>query len=246
MNTTTTGVLVRAYAKESEKMPEVVARAVENAKILSKIFVGVAIVVPRDYDCGSTAEKIREGLALLELQNIIVVEPHGHHSREALNEGILELVLRFDVIDRVAIISGKAVGNISPAVMTGVNEAFENGARVVGLAIEKLAPIVLEGRVQNTFAVWDIPSFVEVGGFASKEGVEEIEPLVELVRQFGKCIAVLQPKDGGKLVIRDGGHDRHKEVINYKIERQQSAVSCLGVDFTFIQSGILPGYPKKI
>jgi len=130
-------------------------------------------------------------------------------------------------------------------VLQSADEAFESGAAVVGVVVDELESIILSGCVQNTFAIWDQSKFP---GFQTDLGVEEIDPLVRLVQEHGQCIAVLDPSEKPRLNVRKSadGAARHREVMETKLARQQQEVDRLGIDFDFIRSGILPGYPKKV
>lgn len=250
------GLLLRSYAKKEEDVPSVVERALKSIEHASKLrdrsyrtlFSSILVLVPRDYDCGLTADLIREQIARRDFSTrVMVAKTDGHHSCGTLNSGINFLESR-ENLDYAVIISNKAIEALTTDAMEAMIEAFDHGAKVVGVAVDELQDVVLEGRIQNTFAGWDVKALCEVGGFDSEKGVEEIAPTVRLVRQYGPCIAVLNPNEKPALDIRKtaDGDARHKEVMTTKIARQLEEAQRVGADFSFIKSGIMPGYPKKV
>lgn len=248
------GLLLRSYAKTPEDVPGVVARAVKSIEHASglrneddrPLFTDIVVITPCEYDCGATAGAILKDLPSSLLRRVSVFELPGHHSCGSLNGGI-DVLASLDV-DYVVIISNKAIQALTAGTMEAMLEAFDRGAKVVGVAIDELQDIVLEGRIQNTYAGWNIKALQEVGGFDSENGVEEIAPTVRMIQKYGPCIAVLRPKDITLLDIRKNpdGEARHSEVMNTKIERQISEVQRLGVDHGFIKSGLTLGYPLTV
>lgn len=237
------GILFRSYAKTSELLPEVEKRALKSARIacgLGRTY----FCVPVEYDCGKTAGCLRELFARNSL-DASVLECVGHHSAGSLNAAVNSIFT--DGLTHVAIISNKAVNYLTAEAMAMANEAFMDGAKVVGFAIDELAEIVREGRIQNTFAIWNIEGLMmlDVPGFNSETGVEEIALSVRLIRKYGPCIAVLIPSSG-KLDVRQSkdGEERHKEVMETKFRRQFEEAQRVGADFDFIKVGIMLGYPK--
>jgi len=242
------GVLLRVYTPKPEEVADRVERAIRHVRQVIEVSNEVpalermVIVVPLDYDCGQTGHALRdrifaEGL----LAQVTVCEPHGHHSCEALNAGIN--AIGADTTHAI-IISGKAMSYLIPSALRRIDQAFEKGAMVSGLAVDELRKVVLEGRVQNTFAAWDIDALHQVGGFNSENGVEEITPLVHLVRKFGLCIASIDT-GAGTLDIHasETARARHHEVMTTKLERQKDEVMRVGSNFDEITAGIIPGYP---
>jgi len=249
------GLLLRSYAKTTEDVPGVVSRAlksIEHACSLrdkngERIFSRVAVIVPRDHDCGHTRWEIVRALPISELfQPALIRDVPGHHSCGALNEGIV--ILDSFNIDYAVIISNKAIKALTVPVVEAIIEAFAKGAKVVGVAVDELQEFVLEGRIQNTFAGWDVRALREVGGFDSLAGVEEVTPTVRLLWTYDKCIATLVPKEVPTLDIRktNDGKARHEEVMKTKLDRQQEEVEKVGVDFNFIKNGMMAGYPKSV
>ncbi len=247
------GLLLRSYAKESSDAEDVAKRAIKSVKNAyhlfdesgNHIFEQIVVLVPRDYDCGDTALLIREKLLQERLTDRTVVSsPQGHHSCGVLNAGIE--ILESEGVGYAVIISNKAIAALNHSVMRAIAAAFEEGAKVVGVAVDELQDVVIAGRVQNTFAAWDIQTLIDVGGFDSENGEEEIAPSIQLVRKYGQCIAALVPSEVIVLDIRKSpdGVARHHEVMTTKATRQHSAADRLGTNFMFIQNGIMPGYPK--
>jgi hypothetical protein len=229
------GTLLRVYTPKPEEVSGRVDRAVGYARQVAKIRgiipqVGKLIfLVPSEHDCGQTADALRARLFGEDAQETIVLETSGHHSCETLNEGVAESE-RLGVTHAI-IVSGKAMGYFTPEILRSVDDMFGTvKLHVVGVATDELRDIVLAGRVQNTFAVWDIDALNEVGGFDAKNGVEEIAPLVRLC-QLGKHrrIGVISPP-GGTLDIADSetARARHAEVMKTKIARQYDECQRLG------------------
>lgn len=243
------GIIFRSFAKTEESIKEVVSRAIESANIASsvevqgkKFFEKIVFLVPTKYDCGKTADAIREEMRGNDI--VAVLEADGHHSCEALNSGLRYLDLLG--ITHAAIVSNKARAYLTESTLLAIGNTFLSGAKVAGVALSELREIVLEGRVQNTFAVWDIEAVLnlDVPGFDSRSGVEEIAPSVRLIRKYGACIAVIHPPSVG-LDIRSSkdGLERHKEVMETKINRQSEEVERVASDFNFIiKSGVMHRY----
>lgn len=249
------GLLLRSYAKKPEDVAGVAARAIksiEHARSLyddsGDLMIGkIVVLIPADYDCGETAFAIIQALPVsVPEDEVFVIEVLGHHSCGALNHGVE--VLSTLGVEYAVIISNKAIEALTTDTMVAMSEALDNGAKVVGVAVDELQEIVLEGRIQNTFAGWDIRALLDVGGFDSENGVEEFSPTVRLILEHGPCIAVLDPTDKPALDIRKSadGKARHEEVMTTKRKRQQEEADRMEVDFIFIKNGIMPGYPRTI
>lgn len=249
------GLLLRSFAKTGEEVSGVVERATKSIQRAASMryhransmfmFESIVVVVPGDFDCGTTATEIKRE-ARNWFSQFEVLTPNGHHSCEALNEGVK--FLAGQGIDYVVIISNKAIEAMNETILSSMLEAFDNGAKVVGVAVDELRDVVGSGRVQNTFAGWDIKAFLEVGGFDSSTGVEEIAPSVRLIQKYGPCVAALLPSEVSSLNIRKSvdGEARHKEVMTTKLDRQEKECERLGIDFKFIESGIMTGYPQTV
>jgi len=252
------GLLLRSYAKTTEDVPGVVSRAlksIEHACSLrdkngERIFSRVAVIVPRDHDCGHTRWEIVRALPISELfQPALIRDVPGHHSCGALNEGIV--ILDSFNIDYAVIISNKAIKALTVPVVEAIIEAFAKGAKVVGVAVDELQEFVLEGRIQNTFAGWDVRALREVGGFDSLAGVEEVIPLARLVETFGPCVAPIEPRGAGvqRYKVPDPIREpelwrRHVAKMGTKYERQVALLSQIGKDLSFLKGGVMPTYRR--
>lgn len=250
------GLLLRSYAKNPEDVPGVVARAVKSIRHASglcdkngeQVFTSIIVLIPREYDRGYTGRAILRQLETsLILHMVAVFEVAGHHSCGVLNHGIK---LLDDIgIDFAAIVSNKAIEALTVDNVEAMLEAFDKGAKVVGVAVaDELQNAVLDGRIQNTFAGWDIKALREIGGFDSEIGIEEIAPTVRMIHKYGPCIATILPGSMPVLDIRRtaDGEARHAAVMNTKIERQVAEVQRLDVDFSFIKSGVMPDYKPTV
>lgn len=249
------GLLLRSYAKDSKDVPGIVARAVKSINHATSllredgepVFAAILVVVPGDYDCGITTRSILNALPTNHCsQHVYVIEVPGHHSCEALNEGID--IFESMNIDYAVILSNKAIKSCTVGIIDAMIDSFSRGAKVVGVAIDELKDFVFEGRVQNTFSGWSVTALRTVGGFSSQAGVEEVTPTVRLLWTYDKCIAVLVPTEVRTLDVRQtpDGRARHEEVMTTKLTRQQQEVQNMGVDFNFIKSGIMAGYPRVV
>ncbi len=241
----TYGVLLRVYTPKPGEVAGRVERAMKNARqflAVSKEFPALRrllLLVPIDHDCGHTHQALfDEGIVDEGMSNQVeAYEFYGHHSCEVLNEGLCRL---FSNVTHALIVSGKAMSYLTAQNLQAIDDAFANGAKVAGLAVDELRDTVLSGRIQNTFAAWDIKALQGVGVFDSKDGVEEIAPLIRLARKYGKCIA---PIDVGKgeLNIQDSqtARARHEEVMRTKTARQQVECDRLGTSFWLIKNSVM-------
>lgn len=237
-------ILVRVYTPKLEEVHERVERALEHARqiiAVSKEFPAiqrVLFLVPMDYDCGETRQALRRRLADEHLiGDAEVVEFAGHHSCEVLNCGLAWLTLG---TRHAIIVSGKAMPYFTVSALHAIDRAFTDGAKVAGLAIGELRDIVLNGRIQNTFAAWDVKALVEVGGFDCKTGVEEIAPLIRLAREFGRCIVPIDIESGELDVLMSStARERHAHVMGTKIAYQQAECERLGSNFEFIRNAVM-------
>lgn len=247
----TYGLLLRVYTPKAEEVADRVERAMKHIHHVfdvAKEFPAlhrVVIVVPCDYDCGLTYQVLSKRIDAEGLFSMFsILTPTGHHSCEALNFGLVATHLEST---HALIISGKAMSYLTKPAMRAIDEAFANGAKVAGLAVDELRDTVLAGRIQNTFAAWDIDALYQVGEFDSKGGVEEMAPLVRLGRKYGRCIAPLDT-GAGALDIHESetARARHNEVMLTKLDRQLKEVLRVGSSFVEISSCVMPGYPRSI
>lgn len=249
------GIILRSYAKNEKDLDVAVFRAIKSIAYARELrnentdetfFSEIVVLVPACQDCGSTALKILDGVDHLKAPPVAVMSVDGNPSSDVLNSGI-ELLSDLG-INYATIVSHKAMNALTIQNMDAIVEAFNNGAKVVGIALAELHDIVMQGRLQNTFCCWDIEALQDVGGFDSKIGVEEITPLVRLIREHGTCVGVLAPSQTKPLDISKAtdGIQRHEKIMQTKIERQLQELQRIDATFETIQSGIMPGYPKEI
>jgi hypothetical protein len=246
----TYGVLVRVYTPKAEEVPARVERAVAHAQQLATLWLThpviqrIAFVVPSEYDCGATATALEDQLLEEGMRGIDVWSLPGHHSCEVLNEGIARLQL---AVTHAVIISGKAMSYLTVEAMNAVDQAFADSAKVAGVAVDELREVVLSGRIQNTFAAWDIDALRGVGGFDSSLGIEEIAPTARLAEKYGRCIAPLDAAGGAlNIAPSETARARHLDVMTTKLARQRSEAERVGSSFEQIMAAILPGYPRHI
>lgn len=245
------GILVRVYTPKVSEVADRVERAIKHVQHILKVreefpaIKSLALLVPSNYDCGNTYTALYNRLVaenLLEIVSICICT--GHHSCEVLNRGMIIAGLK---ATHGLVVSGKAMSYFTSSAMKVIDEAFVKGAKVAGLSIDEHNDIVLDGRIQNTFAAWDILALQRVGEFDSREGVEEIAPLVRLVRKYGQCIAPINV-GAGSLDIQesDTARVRHYEVMTTKLDRQSQEVLRVGSNFEEITAGIMHGYPRSV
>jgi hypothetical protein len=245
-----TALLVRSYTPNDGEVADRAERALKVAQAASTFdsIALVAFLVPTDHDCGKTAQAIRNRLYDAGANNkTIVIEAGGHHSCGALNEALRDLNAKY--VERVVIMSGKAQGYLTGATLGGIDEAFVKGAKIVGVAVDEHVELVHEGRVSNTFCAWDLNALLDVGGFDSDVGVEEIAAALKIVHaneHKGPCIAVLDAPGVLDVLKVASAKARHAEVMATKTSRQQSEAARLGYNLKFLKTGIMPGYPKAV
>jgi hypothetical protein len=238
----TYSILLRVYTPKVEEVEDRVERAVASIRqiIATKdkfpALRQVIVLIPDDYDCGETYQALFNRVAIEGLLGLVeVYAPAGHHSCEVLNQGVFE-----SKTSHVLIVSGKAMSYLTPSSMVAIDQVFANGAKVAGLAVDELTDMILAGLIQNTFGAWDIDALIDIGGFDSKNGVEEMSPLIRLAHRYGKCIAPIRI-DGGTLdvLMSETAKKRHQEVMVTKTERQLFECRRLDSNFEFIQSAVM-------
>jgi len=222
----------------------------------------------KDCDCGKTAEILREkfnagnGFYVTEVQA-------GDNFCSIINDGLM--IQARHGMDYSLIMSSEVFPYMNSEVMTAIIDAACNGARAIGIAINELTQSIMEGRIANTFALWHIDSLMGVGGFdlrAAKpmmaetgtyldngvkpyvlQGVEEMIPLVRMVRKFGPCIAPLMPRGEGiqqYVVPTDpAALAVHMTKMGTKMQRQTAFLNSVGCDIDFLKNaGIMPEYKQ--
>lgn len=217
----------------------------------------------QEHDSIATSEKIK--IVIREVKN-------GDIFCGMLNYGVAKQMR--DRIDYTMILSIGAREYLTAKNMEAMLLALAAGAKVTGLAITELAPSIMEGRIANTCAIWDNIDLMTVGGFdlrAAKalkddrlvdyvrgwseekgevfyaaSGVEEIIPLVRMIKLFGACIAPIMPLTGARWeVSKDPDvQKREQSKLGTKYERQMRWVVAENVDFSFIRGGVVKVSPS--
>lgn len=234
------GALLRVFAKKPELVLGAVEQTLELAQKLAAVMVSgrrmirhIEILIPMDkryadVDCGVTASALRKALALCDWADgcVFVSEVRvGDIFCGVLNYGMSALAAKGCAY---GIVASKEAGSYfnteTAAVMV---KAATDGALAIGVALSELSESIMQGRIANTMAMWEIPSLQQFGGFdlrsakpkkdnviihkvqawdKSREtpfweydlaGVEEIISLCRLVDMFGPCIAPVLPQGEG-------------------------------------------------
>ncbi len=243
--------------------------------------VEILVPMDPDYvekDCGETAAQLREAIATAGWKNVYVSEVrHGDIFVGLLNYGTAKL-LRAGC-DYGVILSKEAEAYFTPEAAEDLVQAAEAGALATGLAITELTKSIMEGRIANTFAMWHLMSLMQVGGFdlrsakPKKEapiksraeawdkgklfyvydnaGVEEITPLIRLIRTFGPCIAPILPRGVGTKIwqapdpkLDPEGYVRHVNKMGTKFIRQSYFAQAEHTDpeLSFLKGGVMADY----
>ncbi len=252
---------------------------VEGRAFVSR--VEILVPMDPDYvekDCGETAAKLREAIKAQGWRNVFVSEVrHGDLFVGILNYGNAKL-LRAGC-DYGIILSKEAEAYFTSEAAQDLVQAAEAGALAMGLAITELTESIMEGRIANTFAMWHLMSLVQVGGFdlrsakPKKEaaiksraeawdsgklfyaydnaGVEEIVPLIRLIRTFGPCIAPILPRGNGVKIwqapdpkLDPEGYQRHINKMGTKFVRQSYFAVSEQTDpeMSYLKGGVMEGY----
>lgn len=232
--------------------------------------VKLCLVVPVnksfvDHDCGETLAALKEAYDSdpdISFDNSNL-DPFCGLLNEAaalaLTEGHTDML----------VISPEAASNLTKDNFEMMIRARHKGAKVVGLALKELAESIRAGAIANTFALWDIVALLSVGGFDFRAanalvndklqafvqgtnergeeifypqaGVEEIIPLILLMRTFGRCIAPLNPKDPGswKLPTEPTELERHIKKMATKFTRQAGMAKLVDADLSALFLGVM-------
>ena len=271
------GLILRVFSPKPElvdKNVEQVRQTVEIADNLG-IFSRIDVLVSADgrygdTDCGETTAKLKQKLAGVYENTFTSEVRHGDIFCGMLNYGVAHQMR--DRIDYSMIMSIGVKDYMTMENMMACIDALEAGAKVTGLAISELAPSILDGRIANTFAIWDNISLMTVGSFdlrAAKPlkddklasyvrgwsaekgevfynaaGVEEIIPLARMVKLFGPCIAPVLPVTGAQWVVSDDPdvQKREQAKLGTKFERQMRWCVAEDIDFSFLKGGVMPEY----
>ncbi len=238
-----TGAILRIFQKDPAKVGNTVQDMKQTVTLLKELGIEVIHLLvwnPQDEDhkgqgdCGQTAAALKA-----EIPDAFVVEiKEGDKFVYILNAG---LRLQADKgVTHTMILSKEAVSYLTPSTFAKMLAAFGKGAMVAGVHMPReLGNSVLEGRIANTCAVWDVEALLLSGCFdpysrslANGEaerpaGVEEIIPLIRLVRHYGKCIApIVSDAEGAayKLPTREEDPEewaRQEKKFGSKLPRQQ-------------------------
>lgn len=230
------GIFFRSYAKTKEQVPEVVSRALVSVRKANALgFDRKLVIVPTDYDYGGTVACLNEAF-LLEGLRAEVFPASGHHSGEALNQALRAVQ---DDVGFVAIVSNKASEYLSFGIVNNADDLLHAGFDVVGVRIGELEDVHAM-PIENTLAFWNVRALLDVGGFDSIIGVEEIAPLARLMKKSGRCAALISPSEDATLRIRESvdGKTRHKEVRETKRRRQEQEAARVGVTLAWMNKNI--------
>lgn len=261
MSVKKTGVILRIFQKDSTKVGATVQEmkhTVSFLKVLGIHVVHLLVWNPQDEryggqgDCGLTAAALK-----VEIPDAFVVEiTEGDKFVDILNAG---LRLQADKgVTHTMILSKEATSYLTPTTYAKMLDAFGKGAMVAGIHMPReLGNSVLEGRIANTCAVWDLESLLLVGGFdpfsrslANGEaerpaGVEEIIPLLRLVRKYGKCIAAITSDAEGaayKLPTQEEDPEeflRNEKKFGSKLPRQKAMAAYVHGTLEELQAGVM-------
>lgn len=281
------GAILRVWSARPEDVQgnvEQVVEAARAAEALSidgqKVFRKVLVLVAADpafidHDCGQTLAALRKAVPF-KSKNVIHAQAvdKGDLFCGVLNRGIGTLAVAG--IDYAMVLSHGAKEYLRPDTLEQMMEALKAGARVTGIAIKELKQSVLEGRIANTFAIWNVQSLIDVGLFDRRAaqpriddltanyvrswnnehgfnyyypraGVEEILPLIQLVRDHDECIAPIVPRGEAKWQAPDRlkdsqGYDRHVNKMETKYRRQFGFADKESCDLDFIKGGVMEQY----
>lgn len=224
------GWILRVYAKNLEDVAE---RAERVLAMIGKIrtislVAPIVVMVPSEKDCGEIVDYLKHAIGSDELISIRAIA--GSPNIELLNYGLG--YLSYNACTHAIIVSNKAIEAVTEHVLSQINRAFALGAKAVGVALGDLAPIVLEGRIQNTFAAYEISAAIECGGFSYEHpedgGVEEISLQLALLKRFDRCFAVIRVRAKLDVANVAGANNRHATVLNTKRKRQNDLLRKAG------------------
>jgi len=234
--------LFRSYVKESDRQA-IIDIALDRAERSRD----AVLALKGDYSCaflapGADVVGMHERIAERLGDSVMTFSHDGDANSEALTCCIQELSeLGFG---RVVIASNKAADFITDPVMDGAEFLFGMGCRAVGVALPELSEFVYSGCLQNTFALWDIKSLLELDppGFDSKIGVEEISVLIRMFRAHGPCIGVVEIGNlSGELDVRTSteAREHHSRIMATKQERHDKEALRVSGSLDEIRAGRL-------
>lgn len=113
-------------------------------------------------DCGVTAFSLRH-VFLDDVQVAVHEIKHGDIYCTILNYGVAR---QYSIlVDHSLILSKEAISYVNQETIWAMIEAMRSGALVASVAVNEIRDLVLQGCVSNTFAMWYLPSLLQVGGF---------------------------------------------------------------------------------
>ena len=239
------GAVLRVYGSSGDGADERIRKGVEASIELAnfelddrRAFKQVIILVPVDHDTCHTAERLRDELERRGRRDIVVLEEHGYHSGAALN-GPYRVLRRYGVT-HVLYISRKAVKeHLTASNLETALYGLRSGFKVVGIRFPEFGDETCN-PINNTFAVWEINPLDAACGFDSLVGVEEVRPVIEILRLYGSGSVGYFESEGAGLDLRvaTSAKERHDTVVNTKKPRQEQEAARAGESLDFITSQV--------
>ena len=171
------GALLRIFANKPESVDMVVASGLSALRRLLSLrtegrptFSRIDFLVSSDpayddTDCGQTAERLRKEIAEHFPQaavNVLEIK-RGDIYCMLLNYGVVNQLE--DRVPYSVILSHNVASYATQENVDALLTAMYHKARVAGIAIKEISPLVTRGVVANTFAIWHNKSLMTVGGF---------------------------------------------------------------------------------
>ena len=232
------------------------------------------VVIPTDprfidVDCGQTHAAFESQSRSMRWQTVCVSTRKLDLFSGLVNEAAARQ-LSFGCTHSL-VFSSTCVDLISNANVEAMTRPFSDGARATGLILPDptLGEFIRRGCITNTFAIWDLVAFFAVGGLdlalrnrykddrfntyvrgAKDEAIPitglEIPTVARLIDSYGPCVAPVVPVTAGewKKPNDEEGRRREDAKMRSKATRHLAIAALYGFDLSFIEAGILPGYPK--
>lgn len=245
------GILLRGYTKTLSEVDGVVKKLKFSINRAHELGFGrIIAAVPRDKDCGKTPFALVREFASSLPDKLKILNPEGDEHRDALNAGLICLNGKFT---HFFIVSSKAIGYLNTANVEKVLSTFSDGALCSGLALrntsgpraeDEIYNGVLAGCISNIFAAWDVKALTSVDWFDSAIGLEEIAPIVRLIKKNSVCIAPVIPTEDVGLDISSAREEHFRNLSSARMDRQLQEAKRVGGSFQLIEEGILLGYPQ--
>ncbi len=258
------GLIIRAWSKKEDSIPDkvkVVKDIVDRANKMN-LFARIDIIIPTDQSyVDSDSGKMAKALSSEDLLNVTL-----HEIREDAFCGVRNYGMQLHYtngISRTMFVSTEAGEYLTRDNTDQMIHAMQSGAKVCGIVFEELKNSILEGRIINSFSMWDTNALFEVGGFDLEArapkygeerpfaGVEEIKPLIRIVERFGRCIAPIRDMSGAKWTPPDknkdpDGYAKFESRINSKNIRQRHYIENLGKDTDFLKDAVMSQYRQLL